>query len=239
MMHSLFATVCVFAISGTFVSGDPVPDEWMKAMKDGFWAKDLPNGFGDAQIRQMQNIIDSAHVNFDTDMSGVGKVGLMSQLITGLSSLEDTDGVLEAIEIYGQTNYQLLMFWAWIHRLSKELYENAMHVILMHEHMHGQMSEASNASQRADRMLLLRLFHYMLEHYHGSTWAQFIKTLRAYKPYLMNLAKNMRSGNSNGPYSPPDDLAKYIVQMFGTNGKMSVQQVNHFANQLDNGNFKI
>lgn len=228
MLHNLLVTLCSLIILITNCNSHAENADWLDAMKDGFWAKDTSSDPGDEAIATMQSIIDSSHLS-GSDLSGGGGVGMLSQMLSGLQSLDDTNGVMRAIKLYGKSNYDQLMFWAWVHRLAKELYENAMHVILMHEHMNGQLSQASSASQNADRMLLLRLFHYMLEHYPGSSWSKFVKTLSAFKPYLANLAKQMKKGELRAP----SDSTQTIMQQFGTNGVMTPGELNKFAKVID------
>ena len=158
---------------------------------------------------------------------------LLNGLLTTLNSLEDTNGIIQAMKIYGEEYYNRLIFWRWIHHISAKMYHQAYMSLQTTSHLEKNVNIAINFDHTKNRELLLRLFHFMVNHYHGSSWSKMVKTLITYKPYLKQALSQLPK-DQNGNFVKPDPKIQSIMQQYGTNGQMSLSQLNNLVKDNKN-----
>eukprot|EP01084_Bolivina_argentea_P028822 53529_1 len=218
--------------------GQTTPLDPQDAFFHGFWGN--YQGADETESWQelaalLQTSETETRLNYEVTMGKDPTGKLVNGLLSTLNSLDDTDGIMKAMKIYGDEYYNRLMFWAWIHRLAKKMYETSMHELWVTNTVEKHVNVAVNVDQTKNRELLLRLFHYMINHYHGSSWSKMVKTLLTYKPFLAQ-ALSQAPKDISGNIVAPDPKYQALIQQSGTNGLVSLDQLNGIIQDLKSKN---
>lgn len=169
---------------------------------------------------------NQAELNARWSVNGGDPGNLVSGVMQTLYSLDDTNGILDAMRTYGDDKYNKLMFWAWVHRLAKQMYENSMHDLMVSNQMQDQVGGAVVVDHSANRMLLNNLFRYMVSRYGDGEWHKMLRTFMNYRPFLFKALQQIQ--DSNGKIIPPNPAIQNIVNQYGGNGGISLPQLNDY-----------
>jgi len=133
-----------------------------------------------------------------------------------MNGLADTDGVLKAMNIYEQDYVEKLQFWEHVRGIARQQFGNCEELLREAQTKRDakeQMSSAGmeNLTHSKTRLLILRLFQFMVSHYHGSSWNKMVETINAHKSYIADFIHGMANKDGDavaaGPSADVDKIA--------------------------------